>query len=156
MVTLAALSLSLLGCVESGEIAVRNSTDRAIIVVAHSGDCLALPKSQSSKAVDAGQEEEFVVVSGSWIGDACLSVLTPSRVSVEVSPGRLYEVTQDELAVRDVGSHDEPWYFDLQRYDWSWSSRWVWFYLVPILVGAPVGLFVTARFFYRFYVLKQE
>jgi hypothetical protein len=32
----------------------------------------------------------------------------------------------------------------------------VWFYAAPVLLGAPVGLFITVRFFYRFYVLKQE
>jgi hypothetical protein len=149
--------------VKTGEIGVRNSTNETIIVLAHSqkGDCSPPPLGDSRPwtSITTGREEEFVVGSGTWIGNACLSVSTPGRgFSVEVTPGRLYEVTQGELhpEVADIGSHDEPWYFDVQRREWSWSSWWVWFYAAPVLLGAPVGLFITVRFFYRFYVLKQE
>jgi hypothetical protein len=158
VVTVSVLGLVLCACVESGEIAVRNSTDQTIIALAHSGEC-RVPSTDNRPwiAITPATEQDFVVASGSWLGDACLSVLAPESVSVEVGPGRLYEVTQgsSSFAVQDIGPHDEPWYFDMQRYQWSWSSWWVWLSLVPILFGAPVGLFITARFFYRFYVLKQ-
>jgi hypothetical protein len=148
--------------VKTGEIAVRNSTSETIIVLTHldRNECSSpvLTDSRPWIAITTGSEKEFVVASWTWIGDACLSVSSLSRgASVEVSHGRLYEVTQGELhpVVHDIGPHDEPWYFDMQRWEWGWSSWWVWSYAIPILLGAPVGLFITVRFFYRFYVLKQ-
>jgi hypothetical protein len=155
------MALGSAGCVKSGEIAVRNSTDETILVLPHSekDECSMPPTSNRSRwtAITPGGEEDLVVASGTWIGKACLSVLGRTSVSVEVGPGRLYEVTEGEQNsfVNDIGAHDEAWYFDLQRWDRSWSSWWLWFYAVPVLLGAPVGLFITVRFFYRFYVLKR-
>lgn len=150
-------ALSLLACVETGEIQVRNATDSTIIVATHSAKECSLPQDGVWTAITSGREEEFAVVSGSFVGEACLSVTSGRTISVEVESGRTYEVTRGEMLplVQDVGEHDEPWYFDMQRWEWSWSSWWVWLYLVPVVLGAPAGLYITVRYFYRYYVLKQ-
>jgi hypothetical protein len=157
---MAAFVLSVTGCVKSGEIAVTNASGSTMRVVAYSGSCEpgSVAARRAWETVLPGGETKLLVASGSFVGDACLGVSHLGRLlTLSVSPGRTYEVTSpgDRLVVTDVGGHDEPWYFEMQRWELSWSSWWIWFYVVPLALGAPVGLFITVRFFHRYYVLRQ-
>ena len=154
-------ALGSLGCFEAGEIGVRNGTGSPVRVQVLFG-CSSPRESEDRlwRILGPGESGEFFVFSGGSIGDPCLGVLPgsgPGRL-VEVKPGRLYEVISEEalINVRDVGEHDQPWFYDPYGLDIGWSSWLLWFYVVPIALGAPFGLYITARHFYRFYVLKQQ
>jgi hypothetical protein len=157
---LAVMALTATSCVRSGEIAIRNAGDDPVLIPREYFPCKSaefFPSDVSWVVLAPGEEVTRTVASGAFVGDPCIGVATLDRTvqfSFIVEAGRTYEVNGG--AFRDVGAHDEPWYFDMQRYEWKWSSWWVWLYAAPVLLGAPVGLFITVRFFYRFYVLKQE
>jgi len=155
---LSIISLAVLGCIETGEIRVRNATEGTLRVSAYSADVCSPFSVRPWVVIEGGGERDFLVTSGSLVGNACIGVSTTQGVAFsEVEFGRLYQVTEGDAApeIQDIGEHDQPWYLDMQRWEWSWSSWWVWLYVVPVALGAPAGLFITARFFYRYYVLKQ-
>jgi hypothetical protein len=151
-----------LGCVKTGEIGVRNASERPVLLLGQP-NCGGFGNGQNGPwiQVDPGQEVSHAVVYGYWFGDACLSLSSFDRlrtISVPIRRGREYEVTESDAALRveDVGKHHQPWYLKYSGADWSLGSPWLWIYGAIILLGAPAGLFITGRFFYRYYILKKE
>jgi hypothetical protein len=157
---MALVGISALACVKTGEIGVRNATG-APILLSGFAECEGESSAGVYQRIEPGETVDQLVMWGTWVGDACFRVarLDLSRpLRVDAKSGRTYEVSDGavSLGVRDVGPHDEPWYLDAQRFELGWSAWWVWLYGGTLLLGAPVGLFITVRFFYRFYVLKQR
>jgi hypothetical protein len=162
VLTALVLALAATACVKTGEVGVGNATESPVLLrgAPSCRDSADAPSTYGWVQVDPGDEVDHLVMWGTWFGDACVHV---SRfdgggvVSIDVKRGRTYEVGRsgDVLRLEDVGPHDEPWYLDAQRWQWGWQSWWVWVYGGILLLGTPVGLFITVRFFYRYYVLKQ-
>jgi hypothetical protein len=154
--------LACVGCVEAGEIGVRNVSERPVLL-------LGLPSCSYTRRsgdepwiqVDPGKDVNHVVIYGSWFGDACMSIASldyDRTISIPIRRGREYEVTETETAlhVEDVGKHHQRWYLNYPGANCSFDSPLLWFYVVIFALGAPVGLFITGRFFYRYYVLKRR
>ncbi|HEY7466570.1 MAG TPA: hypothetical protein VIB47_07740 [Dehalococcoidia bacterium] len=156
-----AVVLAATGCVRAGEIDVYNAGSETVLVSPYSLECDPSSDAATKRAwyvVEPGQHQKVLVVSGGWFGSPCLTVSDLGGVvtlALTVERGRQYEVTQPQagaIGVRDAGEHDQPWYYDMS---WSASSPLLWMTLAIYLAGAPFGLYITVRYFYRYYVRHQ-
>jgi hypothetical protein len=157
-----AVSMALLasGCVEFHEVAVENQTNEPLLAAAwqYCDRSVVNPAPEfmrelSWQASNPGTRIRLGSVSTSFgfgVG-SCIVVANPARTDVVKSPlvkDGLYEVTRVEGKLRVAVSGDYP-----EGQSLDLSPSWLWIVLLAISVpGAAVALFVTGRFFYRYYV----
>ena len=91
------------------------------------------------------------------VGDTPAFSTGEGRSRRRSSAGNLYLVTREDghLQIQQAGKHDEPWWIDWSQPQWKLSSTWFLLVVAPYVLGAPVGIYITVRFFYNYYVRKQ-